>query len=276
MQNKCLRVISGAYRATPVKVLEAETQIAPMGIHLDQLQALARCRLRNDGQALLIRRACKRIKGHLQGRTGPRREKKVTPGDSKQAWLTHIVPKSEDRKRPALNPSWIEEAEEVSRLRAEYNTARSRRRARVRKWSKEKWQESWRSYRNSLTSPTPAQTAENGPARIRLHEGLTKAQSSLATQIRCEKIGLADFLHRQRVSTVSSSACQCGWHSQTAKHVIMFCTNYSRDDMLAAVRTTDYRRMINSNKKLKIVTSWLMRTELLPQYALAMQQEDTQ
>ena len=93
MQNKCLRVISGAYRATSVRVLKAETQIASMRIHLDQLQAQARCRLLNDGQALLIRRACKRIKGNLQDRTGPRREKKETPGNSKQAWLTHIVPK---------------------------------------------------------------------------------------------------------------------------------------------------------------------------------------
>ena len=46
--------------------------------------------------------------------------------------------------------------------------------------------------------------------------------------------------------------------------------------MLDAVKTTDYRRMINSNKKLKVVTSWLMRTELLPQYTIAMQQEITQ
>ena len=46
--------------------------------------------------------------------------------------------------------------------------------------------------------------------------------------------------------------------------------------MLEAVKTTDYRRIITSNKKLKIVTSWLMRTELLPQFAIAMQQDSTQ
>ena len=179
--------------------------------------------------------------------------------------------KNENWKKSTFNSSWIEKVEEITRLRAEYNTTRSRRRAKMRKWSKEKWQKSWRLYRNSLTSSTSAQIAENDSARIRLHENLTKTQSSLITQIKCEKIDFADFLHRQRVSTVSSSACQCEWHSQTAKHVIMFCTNYSRDDMLVVVRTTNYRRMINSNKKLKIVTSWLMRTELLFQYALAMQ-----
>ena len=85
MQNKCLRVISEAYRITSMKILEIETQIASMRIHLNQLQTLIRCRLRNDDQALLIRRACKRIKDHLQDRTKSRREKKVTSRDSKQA-----------------------------------------------------------------------------------------------------------------------------------------------------------------------------------------------
>lgn len=39
LQNKCLRTIAGAFKATPISVLEAETFIAPIGIHLDQLQA---------------------------------------------------------------------------------------------------------------------------------------------------------------------------------------------------------------------------------------------
>ena len=48
MQNKCLRVVSEAYRATSVNVLKIETQIALMNIHLNQLQTQAKSRLRND------------------------------------------------------------------------------------------------------------------------------------------------------------------------------------------------------------------------------------
>lgn len=41
---------------------------------------------------------------------------------------------------------------------------------------------------------------------------LAKAESALAAQIRTEKIGLANFLHRHHEPTVTSPACPCGWH----------------------------------------------------------------
>lgn len=37
IQNKCLRVIAGAFRAIPVEVLHAETMMPPVQLHLDQL-----------------------------------------------------------------------------------------------------------------------------------------------------------------------------------------------------------------------------------------------
>lgn len=49
MQNKCLRTVTGAFKATPIPVLEAERFIAPIDVHLDQLQAKARYRLRAVG-----------------------------------------------------------------------------------------------------------------------------------------------------------------------------------------------------------------------------------
>lgn len=35
-EKKCLRAIKGAYEATNVKVLEAEAEVAPLDIYLDQ------------------------------------------------------------------------------------------------------------------------------------------------------------------------------------------------------------------------------------------------
>lgn len=35
MQNKCLRTVARAFKATPIPVLEAETFIAPIDSHLD-------------------------------------------------------------------------------------------------------------------------------------------------------------------------------------------------------------------------------------------------
>ena len=59
--------------------------------------------------------------------------------------------------------------------------------------------------------------------RLDLHGNLAKAESSLAVQVRTEKIGFAQFLHRLRVLAVTSPACDCGWHSQTAKHIAWYC-----------------------------------------------------
>lgn len=56
LQIKCLRIMAGAYKATPVEVLHAETLIPPMQEHLDQLQAKARSRLKISGQAAFIRK----------------------------------------------------------------------------------------------------------------------------------------------------------------------------------------------------------------------------
>lgn len=70
VQNKFLRTVTGAFKATPIPVLEAETFIAPIDVHLDQLQAKARFRLRADGQAKFIATACKTIANKLRGKAG--------------------------------------------------------------------------------------------------------------------------------------------------------------------------------------------------------------
>ncbi len=46
--------------------------------------------------------------------------------------------------------------------------------------------------------------------RLEWHAKLTKAQSSLATQIRTGKIGLAHFLYQRRTPGVTMAACRCG------------------------------------------------------------------
>ena len=44
IQNGCLRIITGAFKATPVEVLEAEAFMEPLPIFLDKLQAKLRVR----------------------------------------------------------------------------------------------------------------------------------------------------------------------------------------------------------------------------------------
>ena len=65
MQNKCLWTVAGAFKTTPILVLEAETFIAPIDSYLDQLQAKARYWLRIGGQSKFIAKACKAITNKL-------------------------------------------------------------------------------------------------------------------------------------------------------------------------------------------------------------------
>ena len=66
-------------------------------------------------------------------------------------------------------------------------------------------------------------------AALRLHANLPKPHSSLLTQIRSGKIGLAAFLHKCRVPSFESPACPCGWQWETAKHIILDYPHFTQE-----------------------------------------------
>ena len=88
---------------------------------------------------------------------------------------------------------------------------------------KERWDSKWKTYQNRIPRPTEAQLGSLSRTRLKIHNNLMKAESALTTQIRTEKIGLANFLFNRRVPGVMTPACSCGWQKQTAKHIILHC-----------------------------------------------------
>ena len=85
--------------------------------------------------------------------------------------------------------------------------------------------------------------------RLKIHNNLMKAESALTTQIRTEKIGLANFLF---IPGVMTPACSCGWQKQTAKHIILHCRLIDgRYEVLKQIGTNDYRTIMSSSKMLK-------------------------
>src|SRR6266511_5469802 len=77
-QNKCLRTVAGAYKATPTRILEVETCIPPLNIYLDSRVAAFRQRLRILGIGRVIERACERLKTRFRNRRKRRRRVKIT------------------------------------------------------------------------------------------------------------------------------------------------------------------------------------------------------
>ncbi len=85
-QNRCLCTIAGAYKATPILLLESETRVLPIRTYLSMLQAQYRARTKDLPVRALLKKACKRIQTQLQGQRGRQRMRKETPSNSKEAW----------------------------------------------------------------------------------------------------------------------------------------------------------------------------------------------
>ena len=84
IQNCCLQIISGAYKATSIKALEAETVITPIALYLQQLQAKLRYCMRSTKNTKFINKACTQIATKLQQKMGPKRTVEATSGQCKQ------------------------------------------------------------------------------------------------------------------------------------------------------------------------------------------------
>jgi len=100
-----------------------------------------------------------------------------------------------------------------------------------------------------------------------LHENLYKAESSLATQLRTEKIGFNAFLAQLRVPNVSSD-CTCGHPDQTVKHVVLFCPDIDRSNENLSP-SSDLNSILTNAASLRKAVRWLIGLNILPQFHLA-------
>ena len=136
------------------------------------------------------------------------------------------------------------------------------------------WKQTWSAYQAAhQRHPCAALTEDLSIKRLGLHKNFSKSESSLIIQMRTERIGLADYLFSRRVPTFASPACSCGWARQTLKHVLLSCPRFvnGRSNMCRDAGTTDYRRLLTTEKGLRASARWLMRTNLLTQFSLAVE-----
>jgi hypothetical protein len=152
------------------------------------------------------------------------------------------------------------------------NRAENTRRLKVyKKIFNVKWKQIWAAYqtkhsRNLCLTLTIDITVK----RLKLHEKLTKFESSLATQIRTDRIKLIDYFFNKRMSNVVSSTCFCDWIRQNVKHIVLQCLDHSqeRDNMFKKNDTTNFKRFMTIVKKIKTMINWFMKTNLLKQFSL--------
>ena len=146
----------------------------------------------------------------------------------------------------------------------------------ARLWWGNSWNTVWAEYQSGIAENkrSPAQCGDLWVNRLVLYEGLKKAESSALTQIRTNKIGLADFLYKCRVPDVLSASCQCGWRRQTVKHIFICCPLFQerRQPLIEAAGTNELFTMLTTQKGAKAVAPWLLKTQLLGQFSLAIEQ----
>lgn len=111
---------------------------------------------------------------------------------------------------------------------------------------------------------------------LRAKENLTRAESTVATLLRTEHIGLNDYLCRRRVPGYLKPDCDCGWPRQTPKHIVLFCPAHmtGRAEMLSEAKTTDYIKLLSTEAGLRAVTKWFLQRDVLTQFSLARTMDD--
>jgi hypothetical protein len=112
--------------------------------------------------------------------------------------------------------------------------------------------------------------------KLRTKENLTRAESTVATLLRTEHIGLNDYLCRRRVPGCLKPDCNCGWPRQTLKHIVLFCPAHltGRAEMLSEAKTTDYTKLLSTEAGLRAVTKWFLQRDIFTQFSLARIMDD--
>ncbi len=257
IQNGCLRRVLGAYRATATRVVEAETGVPPLQTTLDQA-VLRNQALRGIHPVTKIGNA--QIRRKLKGRRGRKREALPTPTEEKELW--------------ALRALRLDDWDTMKKQNGERRTLKIKKA--TKEWCSSAWSTLWTKYQIGIpeSQRAPAQEGDLGTERRALHTGLAKAESSVLTQMRTGKIGLAHFLYTCRVPEILTAGCECGWRKQDVRHVLMFCPRFAdrRQALIDAAGTNDLHRMLTTPKGAKVATKWLILTGLLGQFSLASEQ----
>ena len=252
-QSQCLRVITGAYRATPVRFLETETATPPLDLYLNKWVADFEQRLERTGKGELIQAVCNRVATRLQHRR--QRRRRVAAESLPRPSLEFGA------GRTAWAQVWTEDSTPEEIL-----------------W--EHWKRRWTRNTGELHSrqdATPAAQPLFSYDALKKHQHLHKHESSLLTQIRTGKVGLRAFLFERKVPEVATPRCPCGEAPETAAHLVLDCQqldhqrNYLRQLLHPAPLHTyrDFAAATAKGKSACKLVRWLLSTGRFPEFRLA-------
>ncbi|TVY59574.1 putative RNA-directed DNA polymerase from transposon X-element, partial [Lachnellula suecica] len=160
-QNRALRTVTGAFKATPIRALEVEAYVPPMDLYLHDKIANFQQRLDNSPVQQQIVDACKRIQRRTKQKIKQRQIR--TTGEKRKEWAN-------------------------SRIR---DVSSSTKRIVLERW-RERWDQAEKPGLDPVWHPPDKKV-------LQLHKDLRKAESTALVQLRTGRIGLAWFLSKRGV-----------------------------------------------------------------------------
>ena len=275
-QNKCLRMITNAFKTIPIWILKTKMIVSSFNVHLNRLQAEIRMRLRNSDRSQQIRAVCDRVTRRLRGARGRPARRNSTPGQRKMAWTKELTQKCQNKMVliKACEP-WTNNTRKRKTVKNKLRKTVLIKKRFLRTKFMNDWISHWMVYQNQLIYSTPIQAEDLGRLRMKWHIKLMKMKNNLITQMRIKKIELAKFLHVHKISRFDHSNCFCGASKQTSKHVMMNCSLMpKKNEIWRTVNDAakNYRRLMTIPKTTKTLTRWFIKANLLFMFSLTKNQ----
>jgi hypothetical protein len=137
-------------------------------------------------------------------------------------------------------------------------------------YHKDQWKQWWEKYKKCIADINiiSAQRSHLFNKMIKMRDDLQKIESIFATYIKIKRIDLNIYLHSRNVLSMNSSRCNCEQSHQTAKHVLMHCSNWThlQSRMLRDIDFLNYWIIIAIMKDFKAAMRMMMKMKLLKQF----------
>ncbi len=256
LQNQTLHHVAEAFKRVSIETLKIEMYISSLHVHLNMLQNKVILRSWVNDRTQETKWACKLICVWLMK-------------------INHLISRFSVIKKIMLLNTFIQKDARMQFKRRwfiSFIMILISDSIAIVLYHKSQWKQWWKKYKKCIAdiNAISAQRFHLFNKMIKMHDDLQKAESILAMHIRIKRIDLNAYLHSRNVSNTDSSQCNCERSHQTAKHVLMHCSNWMhlRSRMLRDVNFSNYWIIIAITKDFRAAVRIMMKTKLLKQFKI--------